>query len=97
MDHSIRTLNKLSSFLQKQMTQASKSLSQWLSAGSAVTLLVTKTKEALSELKELDTILAELNRMGTNENSLSDYKASCYLWAPESPDSEPENRPWLSC
>lgn len=38
-----------------------------------------------------------LPRLGTNENSLSDYKASCYLWAPESPDSEPENRPWLSC
>lgn len=76
MDHSIRTLNKLSSFLQKQMTQASKSLSQWLSAGSAVTLLVTKTKEALSELKELDTILAELNRnnRGLSRTALQDLE-----------------------
>ena len=81
MDHSIRTLNKLSSFLQKQMTQASKSLSQWLSAGSAVTLLVTKTKEALSELKELDTILAELNRnnRGLSRTALQDLEDHAFV------------------
>lgn len=38
-----------------------------------------------------------LPRLGISDNSLLDYKAVCYLWAPESPDSEPENRPWLSC
>lgn len=62
MDHFMRTLERLSAFLQQQMSQASKVFSQWLSAGSAVTLLVTRTKEALSELRELDTLLAEIHK-----------------------------------
>lgn len=57
-------MQKLSNSFKTQMSQAAKSFSQMFSVNSAVTLLISKTKAAISELKEIDTLLAEINEAG---------------------------------
>ena len=57
-------MQKLAASFKTQMSQAAKSFSQMFSVNSAVTLLISKTKDAISELKEIDTLLAEINKAG---------------------------------
>lgn len=61
-ENSMRGLGKLGASLKDQMSQAAESFAQWLSVSSAVMLGVSKTKEAVSELIELDSILTEISK-----------------------------------
>ncbi len=61
-ENSWHSLEKLTSFLKEQMSQATQSLNRWLSAGSGVNFLISNTKIAFSELKEINTILTEISK-----------------------------------
>ncbi len=61
-ENSMRGLGRLGASLKDQMSQAAQSFTQWLSVSSAVMLGVSKTKEAISELIELDSILTEISK-----------------------------------
>lgn len=61
-ENSMRGFGRLGAYLKDQMSQAAQGFKQWLSAGSAVMLGVSKTKEAISELIELDSILTEISK-----------------------------------
>lgn len=73
IDTQQRGMGKLGLAFKDQWTQAADSFKTWLSASSAVMLVVSKTKEAVTELKEIDTILTEISK--TNDKlSKSDLK-----------------------
>lgn len=73
IDTQQRGMGKLGLAFKDQWTQAVDSFKTWLSASSAVMLVVSKTKEAVTELKEIDTILTEVSK--TNDKlSKSDLK-----------------------
>jgi len=59
---SMRGLNKLGASLKDQFSQAAQSFTQWLSVSSGIMLLISKTKDATSEIKELDNILTEISK-----------------------------------
>jgi len=61
-ENSMRGLGRLGASLKDQMSQAAQSFTQWLSVSSAVMLGVSKIKEAISELIELDSILTEISK-----------------------------------
>lgn len=61
-ENSMRGLGKLGASLKSQMSQAAQSFTQWLSVSSGVMLLISKTREAVSEIKELDNILTEISK-----------------------------------
>ena len=58
----MRTLGKLGKSLKDQFRQAAESFTQWISVSSAVMLGVTKFKNAISELKDIDDILTEISK-----------------------------------
>lgn len=58
----MQKLNKLAASFRVQMSQAAKNFTQMFSVNSAVTLFISKTKAAISELKEVDTLLTEINK-----------------------------------
>lgn len=73
IDTQQRGMGKFGLAFKDQWTQAVDSFKTWLSASSAVMLVVSKTKEAVTELKEIDTILTEISK--TNDKlSKSDLK-----------------------
>lgn len=61
-ENSMRGLQRLSAFLKEQMSQAAQGFSQWLSLSSAVTLFISKTKNAVTELKNINGTLTEINK-----------------------------------
>lgn len=61
-ENSMRGLHRLGASLKDQMSQAAQGLSQWLSISSAVMLVVSKAKNAVSELKEVNTLLTEISK-----------------------------------
>lgn len=61
-ENSMRGLGKLGANLRQQFKQAAESFSQWLSVSSAIMLLVSKTRQAVTELKEVDTLLTEISK-----------------------------------
>lgn len=73
IDTQQRGMGKLGLAFKDQWAQAVDSFKTWLSASFAVMLVVSKTKEAVTELKEIDTILTEISK--TNDKlSKSDLK-----------------------
>lgn len=73
IDTQQRGMGKLGLAFKDQWAQAVDSFKTWLSASAAVMLVVSKTKEAVTELKEIDTILTEISK--TNDKlSKSDLK-----------------------
>ena len=58
----IASLRNLNSQMTKMQSQAAQSFTQWLSVSSGVMLLISKTREAVSEIKELDNILTEISK-----------------------------------
>lgn len=60
--NSMRALNKLGASLKNQFAQATRSFTMWLSASTAVMKLISETREAVTELKEVDTILTEISK-----------------------------------
>lgn len=61
-ENSMRAISKLGASFKDQMSQAAQSFTQWLSVSSGVMLLISKTKDAISEIKELDNILTEISK-----------------------------------
>ena len=61
-ENSMRTLNRLGASLKDQMKQAAESFTQWISVSSAIMGVVYSTKQAVSELKEVDNILTEISK-----------------------------------
>lgn len=59
---SMRGINKLGASFKEQMSQAAQSFTQWLSVSSAVMLVISKTRNAISELKEINTLLTEISK-----------------------------------
>ena len=61
-ENSMRALNKLGASLKNQFKQAASSFTMWLSASSGVMKLISETREAVSNIKELDNILTEIRK-----------------------------------
>lgn len=61
-ENSMRGIGKLGASLKEQMSKAAQSFTQWLSVSSAVMLVISKTKNAISELKEINTLLTEISK-----------------------------------
>ncbi len=61
-ENSMRSLGRLGASFKDQMSQAAQSFTQWLSVSSGVMLLISKTREAVSEIKELDNTLTEISK-----------------------------------
>lgn len=61
-ENSMRGLHRLGASLKDQISQAAQSFSQWLSVSSVVMFAVSKTKNAISELKEINTYLTEISK-----------------------------------
>lgn len=61
-ENSMRGINKLGASLKNQFSQAAQSFTQWLSVSSGIMLLISKTREAITEIKELDNILTEISK-----------------------------------
>ena len=64
--NTVREASKLNAMLKSQLSQASQILSKNFSVSSAVTLVVSKTKEAVAELKEMNTLLTQISRSNQN-------------------------------
>lgn len=61
-ENSMRGLGKLGASLKSQMAQAAESFTQWISVSSGIMFLVSQTKNAISEIKELDNTLTEISK-----------------------------------
>lgn len=84
-ENAMRSLNRLGVSFKEQMSQAAKSLASWFSVSSGVMMLVSKTRSAISEIKELDNTLTEISKTsditadGLKELGMSAYDtASSY-------------------
>ncbi len=62
IDHAIQSGERLKKALSEQLKEAGKSLSQLFSLSSGVSLLVSKTQDTISELKDMDTLLTKIGR-----------------------------------
>ena len=72
-ENSMRGLGKLGANVRKQFQMAVSSFTTWLSASTVVMAVISKTRQALTELKEMDTLLTEISK--TND-SLSSSQLS---------------------
>lgn len=61
-ENSMRSLGRLGASFREQMSQAAQSFTQWLSVSSAVMLIISKTRNAISDLKEVNTLLTEISK-----------------------------------
>ena len=61
-ENSMRALNRLGASLKDQFAQAYRSFTMWLSASTMVMKVISETREAISQLKEVDTILTEISK-----------------------------------
>lgn len=61
-ENSMRGLHRLGLSFKNQMSQAMSSFSMWFSASSLVMKFISQTREAVSELKEVNTILTEISK-----------------------------------
>lgn len=69
----MRTLGKLGKSLKDQFSQAANSFTQWISVSSIIMFGVTKTKDAIKELKDLDGILTEIGK--TSDRTLEQLQS----------------------
>lgn len=61
-ENSMRGLGRLGAAFKDQMQKAAQSFTQWLSVSSVIMLLISKTRQAIAELKEVDTIITEISK-----------------------------------
>uniref|UniRef100_N1ZZY1 Phage tail tape measure protein, TP901 family, core region n=1 Tax=Eubacterium plexicaudatum ASF492 TaxID=1235802 RepID=N1ZZY1_9FIRM len=61
-ENAMRGLGKLGSSLKAQMSQAMSSLTTYFSASAAIMKLVSSTRTAVTELKEVDTFITEISK-----------------------------------
>ena len=62
------SLQRLGAAFKEQMSQASQSITKWLSLNTAAALFISQTQNAIKELKQVDTLLT---RIGTANDRLS--------------------------
>jgi len=60
--NSMQGLQRFKAYLKNQLSQAARGFSHLLSLSSVATLVASKTKSAVSDLKEADTLLAEISK-----------------------------------
>lgn len=72
-ENSMRGLHRLGASLKDQMSQAAQNFTQWLSVSSAVMFGVSKTKDAIIELKGINTLLTEISK-ANDQLSKSDLR-----------------------
>ncbi|MCM1237502.1 MAG: phage tail tape measure protein, partial [Ruminococcus flavefaciens] len=79
-ENSMRGLGRLGASLKDQMSQAAQSFTQWLSVSSAVMLLVSKIKNAITELKEVNSIMTEISKTADqlSKTDLTNIEKSSY-------------------
>ncbi len=83
-ENSMRGLGRLGASFKNQMEQAATSFAQWLSVSSAVMLMVSNTREAVTELKNLDSILTEISKTSDlTESQLKKVGKSAFPTASE--------------
>lgn len=61
-ENSMRGLGRLGASFKNQMAQAAESFTQWISVSSGIMFLVSQTKNAITEIKELDNTLTEISK-----------------------------------
>lgn len=61
-ENSMRGINRLGASLKSQFTEAAQGFSQWMSISSGIMFAISKTKDAVSEIKNLDDILTEISK-----------------------------------
>ena len=61
-ENSMRALNKLGASFKNQLRQGVQSFSTWLSASTLVMKTISETREAVTNIKELDNILTEISK-----------------------------------
>ena len=61
-ENHMRGLGRLGATFSDQMKQATENFTQWLSISTLVMTGVSKTREAITEIKDLDTILTEISK-----------------------------------
>ena len=75
----MRGLGRLGKNITDQFKQVADSFSQWLSVSAGIMFLVSQTKNAVSELKELDNILTEISKTSDLTNQeLKELGLSAY-------------------
>lgn len=79
----MRGLNKLGASLKDQFSQAAQSFTQWLSVSSGVMLLASKIRSAITELKEVNSIMTEISKTADqlSKTDLSNVESSAYSTA----------------
>lgn len=82
-ENSMRGLHRLGASLKDQMSQAAQSFTQWLSVSSAVMLLVSKIRSAITELKEVNSIMTEISKTADqlSKADLSNVEKASYSTA----------------
>lgn len=66
--NSMRGLHRLGALWKEQMAQARESFFKWFSAGSVIKPLISQTEKAISEIREMDTLLTQI---GAKNDALS--------------------------
>lgn len=61
-ENSMRGLGRLGASFKNQMAQATESFTQWVSISSGIMFLVSQTRSAITEIKELDNTLTEISK-----------------------------------
>lgn len=61
-ENSMRALHRLGKSLKEQFKQAYESFTIWLSASSAIMKVISETREAFTELREINTLLTEISK-----------------------------------
>lgn len=61
-ENSMRGLGRLGASFKNQMSQAAESFTQWISISSGIMFLVSQTRNAITEIKELDNTLTEISK-----------------------------------
>ncbi|MDE5820159.1 MAG: hypothetical protein K2I07_12715, partial [Lachnospiraceae bacterium] len=59
------SLQRLGAAFKEQMSQASQSITKWLSLNTVAALFISRTQNAIKELKQVDTLLTQIGN--TNE------------------------------
>lgn len=60
-ENSMRTIDRLGASFRSQMSQAAETISKCLSLNTVVTLFLSKTKNAVKELRQVDTLLTQIS------------------------------------
>ena len=62
IENNMRSIGKLGYSFIDQMEQAAESFTQWISVSAAIMGVVNKTRQAVNELKEVNTLLTEISK-----------------------------------